>query len=164
MRRTLVPAPPSAGDIRLTPFTASSDCAGLITFRIAPDVIRPDAPTLATDRIAPASYILQRNPWSNFRIAPDVILRLPGLTYSRLAPLSDHSGHAYHPTPGSRRLPNSSPGLAANLRPSPDFDLQLACYITSGLRRMLRTLASPVTQLSAYADCWAAPAKLATSP
>jgi hypothetical protein len=117
-----------------------------------------------TCQIAPVSYILQCRPRSNFRIAPDVILRLPGLTYSWLAPLSSHSGHAYHAALGSRRLPHPSHGLAANLRPSPDFDLQLARRVTPGLRRRLRTLALLVTQLSACADCWVAPAKLATSP
>lgn len=164
MRRTLAPDPLPAGDLRIAPSIVSSGCAGLTVCRIAPEAIRPVAPLFVTRRIAPVSYIFQCIPRSNLRIAPDVILRLPGLTYSWLAPLIGHSVQTYRAAPGSRRLPHPSPELAANLRPSPETDLQLAHRIAFGSRRMLRALASPVTQPSARADSRVPPAKLATSP
>lgn len=120
-------------------------------------------PSVATCRIAPVNHILQHCLRSNFRIAPDVIPRLPGLTNSQLAPLICHSGQTYGAALGSHRLLRSSSGLAANLRPSPEPDLQLARRITSGSHRMLQASASPVTQHSARAECCVAPAKLATS-
>ena len=132
--------------------------------RLAPSVARPVAPVVATRRIAPVSYTFQRRPWSNFRIAPDVILRLPGVTNLRLAPLIRHSVPTYHAALGSRRLPHSSPVPVANLRPSPEPDLQLAHHVTSGLHRTLQASASPVTQHSACAERCVPPAKLATSP
>lgn len=52
----------------------------------------------------------------------------------------------------------------ANLRPSPEPNLQLARHITPSSHRMLQASASPVTQHSACAECCVAPAKLATSP
>jgi len=64
-----------------------------------------------------------------------------------------HPGPTYHAASGSRRLPHSSPGLAANLRPSPKPDLQLASDITPGLRRMFYASASPVTQPPTYVGC-----------
>jgi len=133
-------------------------------FQLAPSVARPVVPLVVTCRIAPVSYTFQRRPRGNFRIAPDVILRLPGATDSRLAPLIRHSVPAYHAALGSRRLPHSSPELVANLRPSPKLDLQLARHIAPGLHRILQASASPVTQHSACAECRVAPAKLATSP
>jgi len=133
-------------------------------FRLAPDVMRPVTPADAFLRIAPVRCIFQCRPWRNFRLAPYVTLRLPGLANLRLAPFVFHSGQTYHAAFGLRRMPHSSPGLAANLRPSSEPDLQLARQVTPGLRQMLSTLASPVTQLSTCADCCVAPAKLATSP
>jgi len=133
-------------------------------FRLAPSVARPVVPPVVTCRIAPVSYTFQRRPWSNFRIAPDVILRLPGATNLRLAPLIRRSVPTYHAALGLRRLPHSSPVLVANLQPSPEPDLQLARHIAPGLHRTLQASALPVTQHSACAECRVAPAKLATSP
>jgi len=89
-------------------------------FRLASDAMRPVTPAGGSPRISPVSSTFQRRPWSNFRLAPDVILRLPGLDNSRLAPFVIHSVQTYHAACGSRRLPHSSPALAANLRPSPN--------------------------------------------
>jgi hypothetical protein len=86
------------------------------------------------------------------------------LTNSRLAPFVRHSGPAYHAACSSRCLPHASPGLAANLRPSPNTDLHLASHITPGSHRTLQTSALPVTQPAACAVCCVTPAKLATSP
>jgi len=104
-------------------------------FRLASDAMRPVAPAGGSPRITPVSSTSQRRPWSNFRLAPDVILRLLGLANLRLAPFVIHSGQTYHVACGSHRLPHSSPRLAANLRPSPKPDLQLARHITPGLHR-----------------------------
>jgi hypothetical protein len=122
-------------------------------FRLAPAVIRPVVPLDLTSRISPVSYLSQCRPWRNFRIAPDVILRLPSLTNSRLAPLVRPAGPAYDAACSSRCLPHASPGLAANLRPSPKLDLHLASHITPGSHRRLQTSALPVTQPPACAVC-----------
>jgi len=122
-------------------------------YRLAPAVIRPVVPLDLTCRISPVSYLSQCRPWRNFRIAPDVILRLPVVTNSRLAPFVRYFGPAYHAACSSRCLPHASPGLAANLRPSPKLDLHLASHITPGLHRRLQASALPVTQPSACAVC-----------
>jgi len=122
-------------------------------FRLAPAVIRPVVPLDLTSRISPVSYLSQCRPWRNFRIAPDVILRLPSLTNSRLTPFVRHAGPAYDAACSSRCLPHASPGLAANLRPSPKLDLHLASHITPGSHRRLQTSALPVTQPPACAVC-----------
>lgn len=162
MRRLHSPAPLLPGGHLLAPEPVSFSHAGLATFGLR-RLLRVQSHLCCNLPDCSGKSHFQCRLRSNFQIAPDVIPRLPGLTNSRLAPLIRRSGQTYRTALGSRRLLHSSPGLVANLRPSPEPDLQLARRIASGSHRLLQASASPVTQHSACAECCVAPAKLATS-
>jgi len=101
-------------------------------------------------------------PTADFRLAPDVVLRLPASHYFQLAPVVLRVGQTY-------LLPRLSPlqsfclDWRPNFRPSPKIDLQLACINTSGSHRMRLALASPVFAASGLHRLPQPPAKLATS-
>jgi hypothetical protein len=162
LRRTfsLPPLPPT--DPRFTPAAASFGRAGQITpglRRMLPVQIAP-ATRLTDCSVSPR---LPAPPSANFRLAPDVILRLPVAQASGLRrPLC---------TP-ARLLccvqlalsAASSPGLAVNPRPSPKTDLQLARNSTLGLRRLCCALGIACVVATGLRRLPGSPAKLATSP